>query len=99
MSNFTLKSTHAPVKAYYTALAQFHLHGHKTRFRENFRSFAELCRQSINPDLTDDAIQQPGIPVAAEIEKVIRSNTAKTALTPRGQIGYTRVIGGELCIV
>jgi hypothetical protein len=27
-------------------------------FRENFLSFAELCRQSINPDLTDDAIRK-----------------------------------------
>jgi len=25
-------------------------------FRENFESFADLCRQSINPDLTNDAI-------------------------------------------
>jgi hypothetical protein len=30
MSNFPLKPTHAPVKAYYAALAQFHIHGHKT---------------------------------------------------------------------
>lgn len=27
MSLFPLKPTHAPVKAYYEALAQFHLHG------------------------------------------------------------------------
>lgn len=27
-------------------------------FRENFQSFAELCRQSINPDLTDDSIRK-----------------------------------------
>jgi predicted helicase len=26
-------------------------------FRENYESFAELCRQSINPDLQDDAIR------------------------------------------
>jgi hypothetical protein len=30
MSLFTLKPTHAPVKAYYAALAQFQLHGHTT---------------------------------------------------------------------
>ena len=27
-------------------------------FRENFQSFADLCRQSINPDLNDDAIRK-----------------------------------------
>ncbi len=27
-------------------------------FRENFQFFAELCRQSINPELTDDAIRK-----------------------------------------
>ncbi len=27
-------------------------------FVQNFQSFAELCRQSINPDLTDDAIRK-----------------------------------------
>ena len=27
-------------------------------FRENFQSFAELCRQSINPDLSDDSIRK-----------------------------------------
>ncbi len=27
-------------------------------FRQNFQSFAELCRQSINPDLTDDSIRK-----------------------------------------
>ncbi len=30
MSLFPLKPTHAPVKNYYAALAQFHLHGHDT---------------------------------------------------------------------
>jgi predicted helicase len=68
-------------------------------FRENFQSFAELCRQSINPDLTDDAIRKMLVQhllterifrkvfnnqeflsrnvIAAEIEKVIRSITAR----------------------
>ena len=68
-------------------------------FRENFLSFAELCRQSINPDLTDDAIRKMLVQhllterifrkvfnnqeflsrnvIAAEIEKVIRSITAR----------------------
>ena len=27
-------------------------------FRENFQSFAELCRHSINPDLADDAVAE-----------------------------------------
>ncbi len=68
-------------------------------FRENFQSFAELCRQSINPELTDDAIRKMLVQhllterifrkvfnnqeflsrnvIAAEIEKVIRSITAR----------------------
>ncbi len=68
-------------------------------FRENFDSFADLCRQSINPDLTDDAIRKMLVQhllterifrkvfnnqeflsrnvIAAEIEKVIRSITAR----------------------
>ena len=68
-------------------------------FRENFRSFADLCRQSINPDLTDEAIRKMLVQhllterifrkvfnnqeflqrnvIAAEIEKVIRSITAR----------------------
>jgi predicted helicase len=68
-------------------------------FREAFQSFAELCRQSINPDLTDDAIRKMLVQhllterifrkvfnnqeflsrnvIAAEIEKVIRSITAR----------------------
>ena len=68
-------------------------------FRENFLAFAELCRQSINPDLTDDAIRKMLVQhllterifrkvfnnqeflsrnvIAAEIEKVIRSITAR----------------------
>jgi hypothetical protein len=70
-----------------------------TTFRENFLAFAELCRQSINPDLTDDAIRKMLVQhllterifrkvfnnqefltrnvIAAEIEKVIRSITAR----------------------
>ena len=56
MSNFPLKPTHAPVKAYYAALAQFADGGHHAE--GNTRSaFADLCRQSINPDLADPAIQ------------------------------------------
>ena len=68
-------------------------------FRENFDAFAELCRQSINPDLDDDAIRKMLVQhllterifrkvfnnqeflsrnvIAAEIEKVIRSITAR----------------------
>ena len=68
-------------------------------FRENFQSFADLCRQSINPDLTDDSIRKMLVQhllterifrkvfnnqeflqrnvIAAEIEKVIRSITAR----------------------
>jgi predicted helicase len=68
-------------------------------YRENFQSFAELCRQSINPDLADDAIRKMLVQhllterifrkvfnnqeflsrnvIAAEIEKVIRSITAR----------------------
>ena len=32
-------------------------HDRNRAFRENFESFADLCRQSINPDLQDDAIR------------------------------------------
>ncbi|HEY5331592.1 MAG TPA: type ISP restriction/modification enzyme [Acidobacteriaceae bacterium] len=68
-------------------------------FRENFESFADLCRQSINPDLSDDAIRNMLVQhllterifrkvfdnqeflrrnvIAAEIEKVIQSITAR----------------------
>jgi predicted helicase len=68
-------------------------------FRENFQSFATLCRQSINPDLTDESIRKMLVQhllterifrkvfnnqeflsrnvIAAEIEKVIRSITAR----------------------
>lgn len=68
-------------------------------FRENFDAFAELCRESINPDLDDDAIRKMLVQhllterifrkvfnnqeflsrnvIAAEIEKVIRSITAR----------------------
>jgi predicted helicase len=70
-----------------------------TDFRERFDAFAELCRQSINPDLTDDAIRKMLVQhllterifrkvfnnsefltrnvIAAEIERVIRSITAR----------------------
>jgi hypothetical protein len=44
MSLFPLKPTHAPVKNYYAALAQFHLHGHTTE--GNTRSaFADLLKR------------------------------------------------------
>ena len=33
-------------------------HKKNTDFREKFQAFADLCRQSINPDLTDPAIQK-----------------------------------------
>lgn len=33
-------------------------HKKNADFREKFQAFAELCRQSINPDLTDPAIQK-----------------------------------------
>jgi predicted helicase len=68
-------------------------------FRENFLAFAELCRQSINPDLADEAVRKMLVQhllterifrkvfnnseflsrnvIAAEIEKVIRSITAR----------------------
>ncbi len=68
-------------------------------FRERFAAFAELCRQSINPDLSDDAIRKMLVQhllterifrkvfnnpeftrrnvIAAEIEKVIDSITAR----------------------
>jgi hypothetical protein len=48
MSLFPLKPTHAPVKAYYAALAQFHLHGHTTE--GNTRSaFADLLKRCASP--------------------------------------------------
>jgi N-6 DNA Methylase len=48
MSIFPLKPTHAPVKAYYAALAQFHQHGHKTE--GNTRSaFADLLKRCASP--------------------------------------------------
>lgn len=74
---------------------------HKTNkgFRLRFQAFADLCRTSINPDLTDPAIQKMLVQhllterifrkvfdnseflqrnvIAAEIEKVIQSITAK----------------------
>ena len=68
-------------------------------FRERFAAFAQLCRQSINPDLPDDAIRKMLVQhllterifrrvfnnpeftrrnvIAAEIEKVIDSITAR----------------------
>lgn len=68
-------------------------------FREKFKAFADLCRESINPDLTDEAIEKMLVQhllterifrkvfdnqefltrnvIAAEIEKVIHSITAK----------------------
>ena len=74
-------------------------HKRNPTFRENFQSFAELCRQSINRDLSDPSIQNMLVQhllterifrkvfnnneflqrnvIAAEIEKVIRSITAK----------------------
>ena len=74
-------------------------HKRNATFRENFQSFADLCRQSINPDLADPAIQNMLVQhllterifrkvfnnneflrrnvIAAEIEKVISSITAK----------------------
>jgi len=33
-------------------------HKKNADFRDKFQAFAELCRQSINPELTDDAIQK-----------------------------------------
>ena len=48
MSIFPLKPTHARVKAYYAALAQFHLHGYKTE--GNTRSaFADLLKKCASP--------------------------------------------------
>jgi hypothetical protein len=48
MSLFPLKPTHAPVKNYYAALAQFHLHGHDTE--GNTRSaFADLLKKCCHP--------------------------------------------------
>jgi len=48
MSLFPLKPTHAPVKAYYAALAQFHLHSHTTE--GNTRSaFADLLKRCCSP--------------------------------------------------
>jgi hypothetical protein len=48
MSIFPLKPTHAPVKNYYAALAQFHLHGHTTE--GNTRSaFADLLKKCCTP--------------------------------------------------
>jgi predicted helicase len=74
-------------------------HKKNADFREKFQAFADLCRQSINPDLTDAAIQKMLVQhllterifrkvfdnqefllrnvIAVEIEKVIRSITAK----------------------
>jgi predicted helicase len=74
-------------------------HKKNADFREKFQAFADLCRQSINPDLTDPAIQKMLVQhllterifrkvfdnqeflsrniIAAEIEKVIHSITAK----------------------
>ena len=74
-------------------------HKRNPTFRENFQAFADLCRQSINPDLADPAIQNMLVQhllterifrkvfnnneflrrnvIAAEIEKVIASITAR----------------------
>jgi len=74
-------------------------HKRNATFRENFQAFADLCRQSINPDLADPAIQNMLVQhllterifrkvfnnneflrrnvIAAEIEKVISSITAR----------------------
>jgi hypothetical protein len=42
------EATHAPVKNYYAALAQFHLHGHDTE--GNTRSaFADLLKKCCSP--------------------------------------------------
>jgi hypothetical protein len=48
MSLFPLKPTHAPVKNYYAALAQFQKHGHTTE--GNTRSaFADLLKKCCSP--------------------------------------------------
>jgi hypothetical protein len=48
MSLFPLKPTHAPIKNYYAALAQFQLHGHTTE--GNTRSaFADLLKKCASP--------------------------------------------------
>jgi len=48
MSIFALKPTHAPVKAYYAALAQFEHGGHTTE--GNTRSaFADLLKRCCSP--------------------------------------------------
>ncbi len=74
-------------------------HKKNADFRDKFQAFADLCRQSINPDLTDPAIQKMLVQhllterifrkvfnnneflrrnvIAAEIEKVISSITAR----------------------
>lgn len=48
MSHFPLKSTHAPVKNYYAALAQFHQASHNTE--GNTRSaFADILKKCASP--------------------------------------------------
>jgi hypothetical protein len=48
MSIFPLKPTHAPVKAYYGALSQFHQHGHTSE--GNTRSaFSDLLKKCCGP--------------------------------------------------
>jgi hypothetical protein len=85
-------------------------------YRENFLAFAELCRQSINPDLTDDAIRKMLVQhlltgrifrkvfnnqeflsrnvIAAEIEKVIRSITARHFFAGRVPALPVMIFGG-----
>ena len=56
MSLFPLKPTHAPVKNYYAALAQFHLDGHDTE--GNTRSaFADVLKKCASPSFRVDRMK------------------------------------------
>jgi hypothetical protein len=88
MSLFPLKPTHAPVKNYYAALAQFHLHGHDTE--GNTRSaFADLLKKCCHPDPftgTGNFITR----IMQQIAEMFTRRQSALRGTPEYQIGTQR---------
>ena len=67
MSLFPLKPTHAPVKAYYAPLAQFHLHGHTNEgnTRSAFADLLKRCAGTSSRNTSSKA--QPSSPSAPTV--------------------------------
>ena len=75
MSLFPLKPAHAPIKAYYAALAQFEHGGHITEGNTR-AAFADLLERIFRKVFNNNEFLRRNV-IAAEIEKVIHSITAK----------------------